>query len=130
MTDERAEIESLVDNWAGAVRKKDMAGILRAHASDILMFDLPPPLQSRGIEAYEKTWNLFFSWSRQPIVFDVLERHITAGGDVAYVSAIMRCAGGRNDGEESELQFRLTMGLRKTEGRWVITHEHHSIPAR
>jgi ketosteroid isomerase-like protein len=25
--------------------------------------------------------------------------------------------------------FRLTVGLRKTDGDWRIAHEHHSIPA-
>jgi ketosteroid isomerase-like protein len=27
------------------------------------------------------------------------------------------------------LYFRLTIGLRKIDGRWTITHEHHSVPA-
>lgn len=26
------------------------------------MFDLPPPLQCKGIEAYEQTWDLFFRY--------------------------------------------------------------------
>lgn len=30
------------------------------HAKDIVMFDVPLPLQSKGIEAYKKTWELFF----------------------------------------------------------------------
>jgi hypothetical protein len=24
--------------------------------------------------------------------------------------------------------LRLTVGLRKTEGRWIVVHEHHSFP--
>jgi ketosteroid isomerase-like protein len=27
------------------------------------------------------------------------------------------------------LDFRLTVGLRKIDGQWTITHEHHSVPA-
>jgi hypothetical protein len=34
--------------------------ILAHHERDIVMFDLPPPLQCRGIEAYKQTWDLFF----------------------------------------------------------------------
>jgi ketosteroid isomerase-like protein len=30
---------------------------------------------------------------------------------------------------QNGLDFRLTVGLRKIDGRWVITHEHHSVPA-
>jgi ketosteroid isomerase-like protein len=42
----------------------------------------PPP--SKGIEAYKKTWDLFFSWSRYPIVFDFSTMNITVGSDVAF----------------------------------------------
>ena len=52
-----------------------------------------PPLQSKGIEAYKRTWDLFFSWTRDPVVFDFTEMNITAGSDVAFVAALMRCAG-------------------------------------
>jgi ketosteroid isomerase-like protein len=94
------------------------------------MFDVPPPLQSRGIDAYTKTWDLFFSWSRHPVIFDIREMHVTAGDEVAFVTALMRCGGRDRVREDADLDFRLTMGLRKIDGRWIITHEHHSIPAR
>ena len=48
---------------------------------------------------------------------------------VAFVTALMRCAGTEPNGQESELDFRLTIGLCKIEDRWIVTHEHHSIPA-
>jgi uncharacterized protein (TIGR02246 family) len=124
-----AEVRQLVTEWADAVRRKDLAGILRHHAPDVLMFDVPPPLQSKGIDAYRQTWDLFFSWSHEPVVFDILEMSVTAGDDVAFVAAVMRCSGRETTGEDIELQFRLTVGLRKTEGQWIVLHEHHSIPA-
>jgi uncharacterized protein (TIGR02246 family) len=124
-----AEVRQLVAGWADAVRRKDLAGILRHHAPDVLMFDVPPPLQSKGIDAYRQTWDLFFSWSHEPVVFDILEMSVTAGDDVAFVAAVMRCSGRETTGEDIELQFRLTVGLRKTEGQWIVLHEHHSIPA-
>jgi uncharacterized protein (TIGR02246 family) len=124
-----AEVRQLVTEWADAVRRKDLAGILRHHAPDVLMFDVPPPLQSKGIDAYRQTWDLFFSWSHEPVVFDIREMSVTAGDDVAFVAAVMRCSGRETTGEDIELQFRLTVGLRKTEGQWIVLHEHHSIPA-
>jgi uncharacterized protein (TIGR02246 family) len=129
-TRDEAAIRSLVENWARAVRAKNLNGILANHSPDILMFDLPPPLQSKGIEAYKKTWDLFFSWSRDFGVFDISEMKITAGDDVAFVAALMRCAGVEASGEKIELEFRLTIGLRKIGGQWTVIHEHHSIPAR
>ena len=127
-TDEGA-IRDLVENWARAVRTKDLDGILANHSPDMLMFDVPPPIQSKGIEAYRKTWELFFSWSQDSGVFDISEMNITAGNDVAFVTALMRCAGTEANGDKTELEFRLTIGLRKIDGQWTVMHEHHSIPA-
>jgi ketosteroid isomerase-like protein len=122
-------IRELVGNWANAVRRKDLSAILLNHSANILMFDVPPPLASRGIEAYRKTWDLFFSWARDPVVFHIREIDITAGDDVAFVTALMRCAGTERNGQAIELDFRLTIGLRKIDYQWIVIHEHHSIPA-
>ena len=128
-TKDEAAIRELVESWAKAVRTKYLNGILANHSTDVLMFDVPPPLQSSGIEAYKKTWELFFSWSQDSGVFDITEMNIAAGDDVAFVTALMRCAGTEKNVERIELEFRLTIGLRKIGGQWIVMHEHHSIPA-
>src|SRR5579872_2113023 len=89
---DEAAIRDVVESWAAAVRRRDFEGILQNHSSDIVMFDVPPPFQSKGIEAYKKTWDLFFSCSSDPIVFDFASMTITAASDVAFVVATMHCA--------------------------------------
>lgn len=93
MTDDRAqderEIRTLIEHWTAAVRRKDYDAILERHAPDILMFDVPPPLDSRGIEAYRKTWDLFFRWSDTPVVSEITEMHVTAGAGVAFAAALL-----------------------------------------
>jgi ketosteroid isomerase-like protein len=69
-----------LQSWVAAVRRREFGGILQNHSSDIVMFDVPPPFQSKGLEAYKKTWDLFFSWSSDPVPFDITEMSITAGG--------------------------------------------------
>ena len=71
---DEAAIRELIENWAKAVRTKNLNGILANHAPEILMFDVPAPLQSKGIEAYKKTWDLFFSWAQGFGVFDTSMR--------------------------------------------------------
>lgn len=44
------EIRQLVVSWAKAVRDGNMDGILAYHSDDIVMFDVPLPLQSLGLE--------------------------------------------------------------------------------
>jgi ketosteroid isomerase-like protein len=120
------QIRSLVEAWAAAVRRHDIPGILAYHAQDIVMFDLPPPLQSKGMGDYRKTWDLFFEYHKPSQAFDVEELTIAAGDDVAFAFGIVRCgAGPKPEG----FPFRLTIGLRKIDGEWRVTHEHHSIPA-
>jgi uncharacterized protein (TIGR02246 family) len=127
-SEDEAAVRDVIESWTAAVRRRDIAGILQNHSPDIVMFDVPPPFQSRGIDAYRKTWDLFFSWSSDPIPFDVTDVSVTAGNDVAFVVATMRCAEPGIDNKPKGLDFRLTVGLRKIEGRWTITHEHHSVP--
>ncbi|WP_407146624.1 nuclear transport factor 2 family protein [Bradyrhizobium sp. ORS 86] len=124
--DKTAEIEirTLIDAWTDAVRRHDYAGVLAHHDQDIVMFDVPPPLQSRGLDEYRKTWDLFFRYHKPADAFDVEEIAITAGNDVAFAVAMMRCGP-----PDATFQFRLTIGLRKVDGAWRITHEHHSVPA-
>jgi uncharacterized protein (TIGR02246 family) len=127
--DDEAALRDLIEAWAAAVRRKDTTGILRSHAPDFVMFDVPPPFKSVGLEAYRKTWDLFFSWSSDPVCFEIQEMDVTAGADVAFAFAAMRCEGPGSDGKSGALDFRLTMCLKKIDGRWMIAHEHHSVPA-
>lgn len=123
------QIRDIIERWVKAVHERNYEGILASHSADILMFDLPPPFESKGIEAYRKTWDLFFSCQDGQIVFDILRMDVVAGADVAFVTAVMNCDETLKDGTLAEFKFRLTVGLRKVEGKWIILHEHHSIPA-
>jgi ketosteroid isomerase-like protein len=57
---DETQIKALLEGWADAVRRHDLTAFLAHHERDMVMFDLPPPLQCRGLEAYEQTWDLFF----------------------------------------------------------------------
>ena len=126
---DEADVREVIQSWLAAIKRKDFAGILQNHSPDIVMFDVPPPFQSRGIDAYRATWDLFFACSSDPVVFDITEMNITAGADVAFAVATMRCTEPGDNGQRESLHFRLTMGLRKINGQWIIVHEHHSVPA-
>ena len=122
------EIRQLIEDWAAAVRKEDIGSILAHHDDHMVMYDVPPPFQSVGIEAYRKTWDLFFTFTR-PSVFDIQELHIVADENVAFCFTAMKCADKSNSIEYEELDFRLTIGLKKINGQWTIVHEHHSVPS-
>jgi len=127
---EEIRIKALLEAWADAVRRHDVPAILAHHEPDMVMFDLPPPLQCKGIKAYEQTWDLLFQYHKPGTAFDVQELAVTAGQDVAFATAIMRCGpdSSSNPADRDGFQFRLTVGLCKVDGDWRIAHEHHSVP--
>jgi ketosteroid isomerase-like protein len=122
------EVREIIGNWAEAVRNRDMKRILAHHAEEIVMYDVPKPFESIGIEAYRKTWDIFFD-DTKPGVFDIKELQVTAGDDIAFCYGTMTCSEKSNSQDFVNLDFRLTVGLKKVEGQWIILHEHHSIPA-
>lgn len=126
---EDSAIREVIESWAAAVHRRDLEGILKHHSSDIIMFDVPPPFQSKGLEAYKQTWDLFFSCSSDPVVFEFTSMTIFASRDTAFVIATMRSTAPGSGGEREKLDFRLTIGLQKIGDHWTIVHEHHSIPA-
>jgi uncharacterized protein (TIGR02246 family) len=123
------DIRALIERWAKAVREEDSEGIRADHDPAILMFDVPPPFLSRGLDAYMATWETFFSRAEKPVAFDFHDLKITVGTDVAFATATGRCVDVDPKGKGEELEFRLTMGLKKIDGRWRVMHEHHSLPA-
>ena len=123
------QIRSLIEGWAEAVHRGDLDTVLADHADDLVMFDVPPPYPGvRGLAAYAETWPPFFAWQASGASFDIEELEVTAGTDVAFAFALLRCGTPEEFAEKPDLRLRLTIGLRKVDGRWVVTHEHHSFP--
>ena len=122
-------VRDLLERWAVAVRAKNMSEVLANHSPDFQMFDVPLPFESRGLVAYEDTWELFYSSPPDPVAFDIKWLEVVAGEDVAFAFAHMQCVEPTEKVQRTPLDFRLTVGLQKLEGRWIIVHEHHSVPA-
>jgi uncharacterized protein (TIGR02246 family) len=128
MPDDEEQIRTLIERWAAAVHRGDLNGVLADHSDDIVMFDVPPPHDGvRGIDAYRDTWPPFFRWQTQGASFEIVSLEVTTGDDVAYAHALLRCGTPQELAEQPANRLRLTLGLRKEQGRWVVAHEHHSF---
>ncbi|GAB2982435.1 SgcJ/EcaC family oxidoreductase [Amycolatopsis acidiphila] len=128
MTDDDRRIRELIRRWASAVHDGDLATVLADHAPDIVMFDVPAPYTGvRGIDAYRDTWPPFFEWQAGGAVFDIESLDVVAGADTAFAYALLRCGTPEELACHPEQRLRLTLGLRKTGGRWIVVHEHHSF---
>src|SRR5919109_114406 len=129
MPEDEQQIRDLIERWATAVHGGDMESVLADHAGDIVMFDVPPPYEGvRGIEAYRETWPPFFEWQARGASFEIESLDVFAGDDVAYAHALLLCGTPEELAERPDNRLRLTIGLRKERGRWLVAHEHHSFP--
>ncbi len=127
MSDED-DIRSLIEAWARAAHEGDLATVLADHATDIVMFDVPPPYEgNRGIQAYGESWLPFFDWQASGADFDIESLDVVAGADVAFAYGLLRCGTPAEFARDPEQRLRLTVGLRKVAGRWTVLHEHHSF---
>ncbi len=64
---DEAQIRQLIDGWARALRAKDIDGVMSHYAPEILLFDLAPPLQYLGENAYRKNWVEWFATWQGPV---------------------------------------------------------------
>ena len=130
-TDDEAAVRELILGWAEAVHAGDLEVVLADHADDIVMFDVPPPNDGvQGIDAYRETWPPFFQWQAQGASFEIVSLDVTAGSDVAFAHALLRCGSKEELAADPDNRLRLTIGLRKDGDRWIVTHEHHSFPVK
>ena len=131
VTDNETQIRTLIEGWAHAVHEGDLDGVLAGHSEDIVMFDVPLPVNGvRGIAEYRETWPPFFEWQRQGAVFEIVQLEVTAGDDVAFAYALLRCGMPEQIDQDPDNRLRLTLGLRRHDDGWTVTHEHHSFPDR
>ena len=123
-TTDEVQIRKLINDWAKATREGDDDAVLSNHASDLLIFDVLAPLQYKGAEAYRKSWD---EWRPTDDVdealFEIHELGITAGETVAFAHCLIEC--GKKPNSD---WVRTTFCLQKSDGKWMITHQHGSMP--
>jgi uncharacterized protein (TIGR02246 family) len=126
-TTDDARIREFIDALAQALRAKDIDALMGHYAPDVVVFDLMP-LQTLGADAYRKNFEAWFASVQGPIDYQVRDVRVTRGDDVALCHYVGHVATTRTTGERAEYRVRVTAGCRKLDGRWIITHEHVSVP--
>lgn len=125
---DEAKIRAAIENCADAVRAKDVDQYVSHYAEDILLFDLAPPLQYAGLDALRKGIEEWFPTFEGAIGFEVRDLQISIGNDTAFSHSLNHITGKRTTGEHTDVWVRSTIGFRKIEGKWLIIHEHVSVP--
>jgi ketosteroid isomerase-like protein len=128
MTDAQSEIRRVIAERIAAIRAKDAARAVACLASDVVAFEMVPPLAlppgaARDAEGFA-TWLAGF----EEVDVEVRDLAIEADGDVGFAHALHHLTGTRAGGSKVGLWMRSTLGFRREDGRWKIAHAHTSVP--
>jgi ketosteroid isomerase-like protein len=95
--EDEAKIRQQVDKIVEGIRAKDLEGLKRLYTTDVVSFDVEPPLQHVGREAKLKNWAKAFTFF-QDVDYEVRDLTVTVGDDVAFGHAFGRLSGTLKDG--------------------------------
>jgi ketosteroid isomerase-like protein len=129
-SNDEAAIRTLEAQFSKAFNAKDVDAIMKLYVPDdsLLVFDVIPPRQYAGAKAYRKDWEGLFATFKGPVKFELSDLHVFASGTTGYGYSIQHVTGTDTKGQPIDLTVRVTDGYRKVGGRWLIAHEHVSVP--
>jgi uncharacterized protein (TIGR02246 family) len=127
---DEAEIRQLLDRWAKAFHARDLNGIMSIYepGDALVSYDIVPPLQYTGFEAYKKDYQEFLDQFQGAIDIEYRDLKIFAGDTVAFSRGLERMTGTLKNGQKFDAWVRFTECYRKTRGHWLTIHDHISIP--
>jgi uncharacterized protein (TIGR02246 family) len=126
-TTDEAEIAAIIVDQLAALHDRDPERMLAAYAPDVVQYTLAPPLRHVGVDVEGvRAWMTGFDG---PIERQPKDLEVAVGGDVAFAHGLtaLRATPAGAPGP-FELWTRTTIGLRRTDGRWRVTHYHESTP--
>jgi uncharacterized protein (TIGR02246 family) len=124
------EIRKVLDQWAKAFHARDLNGIMSIYepGDALVSYDIVPPLQYSGYEAYKKDYQEFLDQFQGPVDIEYRDLKIVAGDTVAFSRGLERMTGTLKSGQKFDTWVRFTECYRKTHGRWLAIHDHISVP--
>jgi len=130
-SNDEAQIKALEQNFQDAFIAKDVAAIMKCYApgDQLFVFDVVPPRQYAGFDAYKKDWEDTVTTFDGAVTFELTDLVITTDGHgLAYSHSIQHVTGKLKSGEPVDLTVRVTDVYKKIGGKWLIAHEHVSVP--
>jgi ketosteroid isomerase-like protein len=123
------EIRDVIETKAALLQTGDVKAMLAYYAPQVVEFSLAPPLGTLVDGNDPEPTERWLATFEAPPRREVTQLHITQDGDVAFATSIDSMTATPQGGTEPfTLWYRVTLGLRRIDGKWLITHEHHSVP--
>jgi ketosteroid isomerase-like protein len=123
------EIRTVIEGKAALLETGDAKAIMAYYAPTFVEFTLAPPLRQSGDGRDPGPLEAWIATFEAPPRREVTQLEITTDGEVAFATSIDRLSAvPRGATEGFSMWFRVTLGLRRIDGRWLVTHEHESVP--
>ena len=125
-----SEVDATLSKLIADYEAKDVRAIMAHYVHDdaLVVFDVTPPLQFVGYDAYTKSYQDFYAAFPGQVTVDVIERKISVVGELAYTHEMNTWTVHDQTNKPTMFTARETYVLQKTEGKWLIVHEHASVP--
>ncbi len=122
------QVRAVLEDWAEATRQNRQDEILKNHVSDLVIFDVLPPMKYESAESYRQSWGDWQPETQGEGQFELENLSVTASTDLAFAHCFIRCGGTMPDGHTFQDLVRATFCLKKIDGAWKILHQHGSKP--
>jgi ketosteroid isomerase-like protein len=128
MASTQSAVRTLLDNRVEACRAKDIDRLMSLYSPDIVYFDVVPPLRFTGSDAVRANFQRWFNEYEGPIGLETHELSIATSGEVAFAHMLHLDKGNANLPEQRRFWLRSSVCCQRSNDRWLITHEHISLP--
>lgn len=123
------EIREVIEERAARLSEGDVKGFLSHSAPEVVTFDLAPPLGKRVDSSDPGPLEQWLAGFEAPPQRRVTQLEIIVDGDVAFATSYDSMSGRpKGTTDDFTLWYRVTLGLRRVDGRWLVVHEHESVP--
>src|SRR5882672_10910488 len=106
-SDEQA-IRDLEVKFGQAFIAKDVDAIMKVYAPDVVVFDVVPPRQYVGADAYRKDWEVYVASIDGPVQFALTDLEVVADGNLGFSHSIQHVSGVDTKGQNFNNAFRVT----------------------
>jgi ketosteroid isomerase-like protein len=125
----QSEFEALIDRYYAAwnTGNPDNAAPLYAKGADLVFYDLTP-LKYTGWANYDKGVRQVLGSFASATFKRNQDLRVTRHGTIAWTTVTWHLSGKKKTGDSVELDGRHTAIWEKRGSKWLIVHEHFSVP--
>src|SRR5215211_2991253 len=126
----QSEVKALLDSRVEACRAKDIDRLMSLYSPNIVYFDCVPPLHFTGSNAVRRNFLWWFNEYEGEIGLETRDLNIAISGDVAFAHMLHLDKGNTHLEDGLEFWLRSTVCCQRSNNKWLITHEHISLPIK